>query len=308
MIRRVLIIPPAKAQPAIGGDEDAFVGLCGPDRVQSAFQDHAGGITMTDHTSTPAGWYPTPHAGNELRYWNGTEWTAPPSAVPAAQPVLAGTGGPTHPVGYSLAAPPIVRPLRGVAKATRILLLVGAVFSVLTVLVEAWGLVAVEGFTRGIAPLSDLELYDTLSGFIGLGSGALLLAAGICWLVWQYRAAVRVRAITPAATRRTPVWHVVSWFIPVIAWWFPFQNMKDLVVAARAAVSPGILGTWWGLWIASTAMASLSGRLSWNASSLSDYPAVMSTSLLGELLSIAAVPLAIMVLTRATDAIDPAMR
>jgi len=261
---------------------------------------------MTDRTSAPAGWYPAPHAGNELRYWDGTEWTAPPPAV-AAWPAPGGAA-PGQRAGYPVSAPQVIRPLRGIAGATRILLIVGAVVSFLTVLVEAWGLVAVDGFTRGAAPLSDLELYDTLSAPISLASAGLMLATGICWVVWQYRAAVRVRAITPTATRRTPVWHVVSWLIPVIAWWFPFQNVKDLVVASRASLTRAILGTWWGLWIASTAFVSLSGRLSWNAETLADYPAVMSTSLLGELLSIAAVPLAIVILTRATDAMDPAGR
>ena len=35
-------------------------------------------------TVTPAGWYPAPHANNELRYWNGREWLEPASA--AAEP------------------------------------------------------------------------------------------------------------------------------------------------------------------------------------------------------------------------------
>ncbi|MEW1833557.1 DUF4328 domain-containing protein [Microbacterium sp. NPDC079995] len=261
---------------------------------------------MTDRTSAPAGWYPAPHAGNELRYWDGAEWAATPPAA-SAWPVPAGTTPGQH-ADNPVSAPPVIRPLRSIAGATRILLIVGAVVSFLTVLVEGWGLAAVDGFTRGTAPLSDLELYDTLSAPISLTSAGLMLATGICWVVWQYRAAVRVRAITSTATRRTPVWHVVSWFIPVVALWFPFQNVKDLVVASRANLTRGILGTWWGLWIASTAFVSISGRLSWNASTLADYPAVMSTSLLGELLSIAAASLAILILIRATDAMEPATR
>lgn len=259
---------------------------------------------MTDHTSAPAGWYPAPHAGNELRYWNGTEWTA--SAPPAAPSSWPNQSGATpYPVAPARG---VVRPLRGIAGATRILLIVGAVFSLLIVVVEAWGLVAIEGFNQGLAAISALELYDTLSAPISLVSGAVLLATGVCWLVWQYRAAVRILAMNPTATRRSPVWHVISWMIPVISWWFPFQNVKDLVVASRANLTSGILGTWWGLWIASTTLVSLSGRLSWNADSLSDYTAAMSTSLLGEVLSVAAVPLALMVLARTTEAMEPAAR
>ncbi|CAL4860449.1 DUF2510 domain-containing protein [Microbacterium sp. MM2322] len=33
--------------------------------------------------TTPAGWYPAPHAGNELRYWDGAAWHAAPAYLPA---------------------------------------------------------------------------------------------------------------------------------------------------------------------------------------------------------------------------------
>ncbi|MEV5041937.1 DUF2510 domain-containing protein [Microbacterium sp. LMI1x-1-1.1] len=34
--------------------------------------------------TTPAGWYPAPHAGNELRYWDGSAWHAAPAYLPAS--------------------------------------------------------------------------------------------------------------------------------------------------------------------------------------------------------------------------------
>ncbi|MEW1834388.1 DUF2510 domain-containing protein [Microbacterium sp. NPDC079995] len=46
---------------------------------------------MTD--TTPAGWYPAPHAGNELRYWDGSTWHAAPPFLPAD----AGGAAPTPP-------------------------------------------------------------------------------------------------------------------------------------------------------------------------------------------------------------------
>ncbi|WP_235186027.1 DUF4328 domain-containing protein [Microbacterium oleivorans] len=268
---------------------------------------NVGGDAMTEGTSTPAGWYPAPHAGNELRYWNGVDWTehAAPAA-PGSEQTPTSIG---YPGAYPAAATSaVVRPLRGIAGATRILILVSAATSFLTVLVEAWGLNAIDGFSRGTAPLSALELYDTLSSFVALASAASLLAAGICWVVWQYRAAVRVRAANPMSTRRTPVWHVVSWFIPVIAFWFPFQNMKDLIVASRADVRATLLGWWWGLWIASTTFVTVSSRMSIAADSLPGYSAAMNVSLFAELLTIASAPLAVMVLTRTTNALEPAPR
>lgn len=46
-----------------------------------------------DTTSVPPGWYPAPHAGGELRYWDGTQWGQPPVptqlAIPQVQQAVA---------------------------------------------------------------------------------------------------------------------------------------------------------------------------------------------------------------------------
>lgn len=43
---------------------------------------------MSDQTP-PAGWYPAPHADNELRYWDGTRWSEPQVVMPVQMPPLA---------------------------------------------------------------------------------------------------------------------------------------------------------------------------------------------------------------------------
>ncbi|MFJ6679994.1 DUF2510 domain-containing protein [Microbacterium sp. NPDC091382] len=76
--------------------------------------------------TTPAGWYPAPHAGNELRYWDGTSWHAAPAYLPAgtsaapgipspapAAPVLPpyASGAPGMPPGYPpYSGGPVPRP------------------------------------------------------------------------------------------------------------------------------------------------------------------------------------------------------
>jgi hypothetical protein len=60
--------------------------------------------------STPAGWYPAPHANNQLRYWDGAAWhdTVPPPVIepPTAYPPNTSTGGTrsTVPQGLAIAA------------------------------------------------------------------------------------------------------------------------------------------------------------------------------------------------------------
>lgn len=46
---------------------------------------------MSDETPAP-GWYPAPHANNEQRYWDGTQWlepAAPAAALPTDSPTVA---------------------------------------------------------------------------------------------------------------------------------------------------------------------------------------------------------------------------
>ncbi|MFI8631301.1 DUF2510 domain-containing protein [Microbacterium sp. NPDC077663] len=57
---------------------------------------------MTD--TTPAGWYPAPHAGNELRYWDGSTWHAAPPFLPA------GAGTPAGPSANAPGVPPVPQP------------------------------------------------------------------------------------------------------------------------------------------------------------------------------------------------------
>jgi len=54
---------------------------------------HEGEKDVTD--TTPAGWYPAPHAGGELRYWDGTAWHAAPAYLPTGPSATPGIPSPT---------------------------------------------------------------------------------------------------------------------------------------------------------------------------------------------------------------------
>jgi hypothetical protein len=55
--------------------------------------------------TTPAGWYPAPHAGNELRYWDGSTWHAAPPFLPPGA-AAAPNATPPHAPGV----PPVPQP------------------------------------------------------------------------------------------------------------------------------------------------------------------------------------------------------
>jgi len=262
---------------------------------------------MTQPTSPPPGWYPAPHAGNAPRYWDGASWSEGAPSAPVAPVAPAGVA-PYPPAGAVTPAPVTIRPLRGIGKATGVLVAISGAIAVVTSLLSWWGLVTIDRFTVGAAPLSELETYDALSLWVSVLSLIVLLATGVCWWIWQYRAAVRVRAVNPAGIRRSPGWHVGSWIIPVIAWWFPFQNVKDLVRSSRAAVGGGVLGWWWGLWLASSFATSISSRMAMAADTLDALSSSLAVALAGEVLLVAAAPLAWLVLRRTTDALEPGIR
>ena len=219
---------------------------------------------------------------------------APPPLTPG-QYAYAGTA--PQPIG--------LRPLRGIGSATRWLILASAITTLITITVELWGISLLDAFASGSVGADGLRAYDPASlGLAGL-TGLLTIAAGICWLIWQHRAA---SSVPPASLRRSPGWHVGSWFIPVVAWWFPFQNVKDIVRGSHAAVSGGVLGGWWALWLASGLTSAASARMTTAAESVPALTTAIGVSIVGDVLWIAAAVFAWVVVSRITTAIDPGIR
>ena len=70
----------------------------------------------------------------------------------------------------------------------------------------------------------------------------VVAAAGIVFLIWQYRAATTARALGYPA-RRSPALGAWSWIIPVVNLWFPYQALRDLL-PPNHALRPVVLRTW----------------------------------------------------------------
>ncbi len=253
---------------------------------------------------------PTPPSG--APYPGGPYSGAPYAGAPSPGAPYAGApypGGPgplnPPPYPYPVQPPVAVQPLRGIASAVRWLILASAVGSLITIGTEALGVIAIARFLDGSVGTGALDAYDAMTTPVVLLSSAVLLAAGICWVIWQYRAASSVPA---TALRRTPGWHVGSWFIPVVAWWFPVQNVSDLVRASRAAVGSGVIATWWTLWIGGNIAYLVVNRLQFSATTLPGLSAAAVVSIIGELFTIGAAVFAWIIVARITDAIDPVRR
>ncbi|CAN7415358.1 DUF4328 domain-containing protein [Microbacterium sp. LjRoot45] len=199
----------------------------------------------------------------------------------------------------------LVRPVRGIAAAVRWLVAAAGALALAAAGIEIFGLVSIDAFANGTGDVEALYLYDGVSVVVAVLGAAALLAAAVCWFVWQYRAADLATA-AGVPPRRAPVWHVVSWFIPVVLLWFPFQNVKDLARSSRAALSGALLGAWWALWLVGTTVSRVSAQLVSLVDTLPQLSAVIGVSLFSHVLLAAAAPLAWLIVARITDGLQPA--
>lgn len=199
---------------------------------------------------------------------------------------------------------PAAGSVSGIGKATGILVGATGVLAVLTAIIEAWGwsIIANGMFAPSVA---GFTAYQGLSTLIRILSLVSMIAAAVCWLVWQHRAAASVH---PGLLRRSPGWHVGSWFIPIVAWWFPLQNVSDLAKATRAPVSRALLGWWWGMWVAASVSPVITNNMIRGVITTTQLDAAMLLSVLSSVFLAAAAPFAWLIVTRITNALTPPAR
>lgn len=159
-------------------------------------------------------------------------------------------------------------------------------------------------------------LQEALRSLLGLLCLLACAAGVLAWLRWQYLAALLVAASAPdgaPAARRSPLLHVLAWFVPVLCLWWPLQNAADLdreawrrahdpAGKARPATArdPGsaLRVAWWSTWLAA-------GALTWPLSYASYYSAVLLTVLACVAASICA-GCAVLLVRRITDGLTGA--
>lgn len=212
----------------------------------------------------PPGWYQDPAIPGRLRWWDGQVWTV------ATHPV---SGPPPPPIsGFSSQsdrAPwPVFDPASDLAdearsaKTASLTLIAGAACYVVIYVLNAFLMWAYARYVSELFTLASSgqrsvqvpEPPDTvfyLSMAINLVDVGLLVVA-VFFLIWFYKAAlVAQRAGLPA--RRSPVWAVVGFIIPIVSFWFPYQSAVDMFPVGH----PGraLVKRWWALWIGMAVVA-----------------------------------------------------
>lgn len=224
--------------------------------------------------------------------------TPPPPATPAAGSQPASHGSPALPeqAGQPVA---VTQPLAKLASATQVLLIVCGALSVVTIGTELFGIEAASAFLAGDdAALGSLEAYDQTTVLVSILSSIAFIVTGVLWAIWQYRAAKQV----VGRTRRSPGWHAGSWFIPIVSFWYPYQNISDLWRAVGLS-RPSWQIAWWLLFLGSNFSIQVSGRAYMAAETLEQFRVAMWTSFAGEVMLLAAAPLAWLVVRGITRGI-----
>lgn len=177
-----------------------------------------------------AGWHPDPWALAALRWWDGSGWTGHVSGPAATKPIDI--------VGE-----------RALARWVHPLLLVGGLAQAFGMFVNAsqakW---FVEHWDQLTTPGSNTPSPPSGGALTGL-IFPLTIAVSVLFLLWFYRAASTAWA-SGLPARRGPLLSTLSFIIPVLNLWWPYQAAMAMVPAddSRRVV----IQRWWMLWLAGT--------------------------------------------------------
>ncbi len=167
--------------------------------------------------SAPAGWYPDPLGTGPPRWWDGQRWTVQAAPAPV-RPVL-----PPYQVGPVRYRPPLSAGWVQLSVAVRVGVGLSGVLALNDAVSSVWELLTARQVTVG----DNLGIAPLLTELLGSVGSLLSLVTGILWLIWQYQLA-NSAAVDRRQVRRSPEWHVASWVVPIVALWFPLQDIRDL--------------------------------------------------------------------------------
>jgi hypothetical protein len=230
--------------------------------------------------SVAEGWYQDPWGAAAYRYWDGAQWTghiSGPSTVEVAGPRLdeERAAGRWAKVGLAWGGP-----------ALAVSTIAGA---------YQWRWIA-DHWDEITTPGSDVQQTGNNGAAIaGQLAGIILLVVGVLFLLWFHRAASNA-ASAGVHARRGPVLGTLSFIIPILNLWWPYQSACDMLPTdhpGRAAVR-----RWWALWIGCT----IAGFATIGAAATLNDAAIAITAAVGAVLALLAAVAARTVVDAISDA------
>ena len=116
---------------------------------------------------------------------------------------------------------------------------------------------SVEGQVKDLDRLDRADLVWVLA--VG-GFWLALVAAGVVFIVWLWRARGNAELFCYGRHRRGRGWVIGGWFCPVVNFWFPKQIVDDVIAASDPRTPPrcpdlsriprqGLVLAWWLIWV-----------------------------------------------------------
>jgi hypothetical protein len=218
-------------------------------------------------TQPPEAWYEDPSDPTRLRWWDGRQWTGHTAPLQQTQQApWTSTYLPAYPSYPAASAQPYARagardasyrPAGGLAVASIVLVLLVVVTELVLTAVSLPSYNRInDAISEGRDGTDVFTPYDAIA-FLQL---PLQLAAYVVTCGWLWRVRGNAEALNPDATHaRGRGWVWGGWICPVVAWWFPYQVVRD-VVGATAHNRRGV-GVWWGWFVVWSLLGNLVLRL-----------------------------------------------
>lgn len=170
----------------------------------------------------------------------------PPSAPPPPPPPPPGSGGPPPPPppppgyhGYHVSPyQAYMKPVAGLAKALRIVMICLTVVIVLTLVVTIGVRGTLIDYLDENASRTDAEGAIGAIALIGGVAGLLQIAVVVLTMIWMYRLAANAKVLGRTDATWGPGWAIAGWFLPPFLFVIPFLMFRELWKGSDPAVPP----------------------------------------------------------------------
>jgi hypothetical protein len=204
-----------------------------------------------------------------------------------------------------------IRPNRQRAKEIVVTFYVYIAFSILNIALSAWQYFLYQDYIDhpDNQDIEVAELSDSLNMVSGVLTVVLSMTTIVMFIRWFRRAYYNLHAIRSSEATMEEGWAAGAWFIPFLNLYRPYQIMREIWVGTQRAMPhrypdmapASLVGVWWTLYIIMNVSSNISYRVATSVDDLEGLVNLATTTIVIELLSIAAAAVAIQLIRRVSS-------